>query len=128
MFSKIIVDGYRLQFHIASILLQSDSQIRLNIENSFGSRIEQVNGKKVEAFCAHGEKLVGIKSVSIGLGIPYTTTLNVLRRWKIETIGKKIHLKAIPVMIQRIEQKASADLGIDFSGSFIPAHQKDENF
>ena len=128
LFSKMIVDGYRLQFHISSIVSQSDSKIRINIENSFGNRIVQVNDKNVDVDCLGAEKLLSIKAFSIGLGIPYSTVQNVLRRWDIEPIGNKIPLKAIPQMIQHIEQKASTDHGINFSGCFIPAHQKDDNF
>ncbi|MGB7567040.1 MAG: hypothetical protein WBM07_04215, partial [Chitinivibrionales bacterium] len=51
LFSKMIIDGYRLQFHISSIVSQSDSKIRINIENSFGSRIVQVNYKNVDVDC-----------------------------------------------------------------------------
>jgi hypothetical protein len=127
-FSKMIIDGYRLHFHISSIVSISDSNIRLNLEQSFGDRIVQVNDKNVDAYCLGSDKLLSIKSMSIGMGLPYTTMFNVLRRWEIEPIGNKVPLQTIPLMIRRIEAKASEDTGINFSGCFIPAHQKGDNF
>jgi hypothetical protein len=126
LFRKTIVGSCRPQFHVSTITILKNSDLRLNIECSFGDRIFSNNSLFFLSHCIGTENWFSIKDVSKMLGIPYTTTFNVLKRWNVDCERKKVSMQALKKMIQNIEIKASRDVGIDFSGKFIPAHAKSE--
>lgn len=126
-FQKLTIDGCRVQFHIATIQTTTSSIFRLNLETSFGNRITKINNKNIEVVCNGSHEMLSLKSAAMAMGVPYTTIFNVLKRWKIEVVERKVSTKALSYIIQKIEKKATAETGLDFSGRFIPAYQKTEN-
>lgn len=127
MYERLMIGTCRAQFHISSIATLGNSSLRLNMEASFGDRKSPLGGHNILSYWKDTEEYFSVKSISRIFGLPYSSTFNVLRRWHTTyTAGSKISLSALKVMIGRIEQKATTDTGIDFSGKFVPITAKSD--
>jgi hypothetical protein len=64
-----------------------------------------------------------MKSFGNALGFPNSTSFNVAKRWGVKRVANKISLSSVRAMINKIEEKASSEAGVDFRNKFIPAHK-----
>jgi hypothetical protein len=124
IYEKMLIGTNQAQFHISTVTTFGNSSLRLNLEASFGDRIVPVSGQTFLSHCVGTETYFSVKDISNILGLPYTSTFNTLRRWHTDSTGNKISSTALKEMIAKIEQRATADTGIDFSGKFVPINAR----
>lgn len=126
IFSKLYVERFKLQFYLATPVVISDSDFRLNIELAFGERSVPMNGKQVKVTFAGIKDSLSIRSFAQALGLPYTTAIVLARRWKAEMVGNKISGESLGRIVRQVEEKATGETGIDFCGKFVPVFAKTE--
>lgn len=117
-----LIGTCRPQFHISTIIKLDKSELRLNIESSFGERTISINGLYFLSYCTGLENWFSVKQVAKMFGIPYSSCFNMLKRWDVQISDKGVSKKALNNMILKVEKTASMDLGLDFTGKFIPAY------
>ena len=119
-----LIGSCRPQFHISTITNIGSSNLRINIEASFGDRTISFNGYNYLSHCTAEEIWFSKKQVGKLLGVSYSTVFNILKRWGVDSNSTRISSNDIKKLITQIEKKASLDMRLDFKDKFIPAHTR----